>query len=79
MQNSALSFSVCYDFDKIKSPALIRDLQENFNIRYNTNLTLITVRHYNQADLKELFAGKKVMLEQKNRTTLQVVVKEGHN
>lgn len=79
MQNSALSFSVCYDFDKIKSPALIRDLQANFNIRYNTNLTLITVRHYNQADLKELLAGKKVMLEQKNRTTLQVVVKEGHN
>jgi len=76
MQNSALSFSVCYDFDKIKSPALIRDLQSNFNLRYNKNLTLITVRHYQQADLRTLLTGKKVIMEQKNRTTLQLVVKE---
>jgi len=75
MQNSALSFSVCYDYDKIKSPGLIRDLQTNFNIRYNSNLTLITVRHYEQADLTPLIKGKRVILEQKNRTTLQLVVK----
>ncbi len=76
MQNSALSFSVCFDQDKIKTPVLLRNLEKIYNLKYNTNTLLITVRHYEKANLEELLMGKEILLEQKSRTTLQWVVKE---
>ncbi len=75
MQNTALSFSVCFDEDKIKTPALLRDLKKNFLVKYNTNMELITVRHYERASIKDLVKGRKVVMEQKSRTTLQMVVR----
>jgi aspartate kinase len=75
MQNSALSFSVCFDEDKIKTPALLKNLEKLFNIKYNTGVELITVRHYDKANLESILKGKEILLEQKSRTTLQWVVK----
>jgi aspartate kinase len=75
MQNSALSFSVCFDHDRVKTPALLKDLKKNFHVKYNTNLELITIRHYEKAGTGHLIGGKEVLLEQKSRTTLQMVVK----
>ena len=74
MQNSAISFSACFDHDQIKTPALLRDLRKNFTVKYNTNLEMITVRHYHKACLANLLKGKEVLMEQKSRTTLQMVV-----
>ena len=75
MQNSAVSFSICVDNDKYKIPALLNDLKENFDVFYNDELSLYTVRHYTDATAKELLKGKEVILEQKSRNTLQIVVK----
>lgn len=75
MQNSALSFSVCFDEDKIKTPVLIKNLEKIYNIKYNRGVELITIRHYEQVNLNELLEGKEILMEQKNRTTLQWVVK----
>jgi aspartate kinase len=75
MQNSALSFSVCFDEDKIKTPVLIKNLEKIYNIKYNKGVELITVRHYEQVNLSELLDGKEILMEQKNRTTFQWVVK----
>lgn len=75
MQNSALSFSICFDQDKTKTPALLKNLEKIYNLKYNTDLELITIRHYEKANLNELLAGKEILMEQKNRTTLQWVVK----
>ncbi len=75
MQNSAISFSVCFDRDKTKTPALLKDLRQNFNVKYNENLELITVRHYQKAGMEQLLEGRDTVLEQKSRTTLQLVVK----
>ena len=75
MQNSALSFSVCFDMDRIKTPALLRNLEKNFNVKHNTDMELITVRHYEKAGIDDLLKGRKVLMEQKSRTTLQMVVK----
>ncbi len=41
-------------------------------IKYNDNLTLITMRHYNQASLDELRAGKNILLEQLSRNTVRI-------
>ncbi len=75
MQNSAISFSVCFDKDKISTPMLLRDLAKNFNVKYNDNLELITIRHYIKAQAEPLIRNKEILLEQKSRTTLQMVVR----
>ena len=75
MLNSAVSFSVCIDFDKTKLPLLIADLQKDFKVKYNENLELVTIRHYDQATIDRVLVGKKVLLEQKSRTTAQMIIK----
>ncbi len=75
MQNSALSFSVCFDNDLVKTNPLIETLQENYSIKYNTNVTLYTIRHYDSESVNKVKKDKKVLLEQKSRTNIQVVVK----
>jgi aspartate kinase len=75
MQTSALSFSVCFDFYEERFTKLLQKLQQNFKVKYNQDLTLITVRHHSADALKELTTGKNILLEQVSRNTLQMVVK----
>jgi aspartate kinase len=75
MQTSALSFSVCFDFYEERFEKLLTNLKQEFKVKYNTGLTLITIRHYTQSSLKELTADKTILLEQISRNTAQVVVR----
>lgn len=75
MQTSALSFTVCVNYDEERFKRLLQDLSEGFKSKYNSELTLITSRHYTQASLKQLTDGKVILLEQISRNTAQVVVK----
>ena len=74
MQNSAVSFSVCVDDDAQKVPALIDALKKEYQVLYNDDLTLYTIRHYNDDSMAKLLKGKKLLLEQKSRHTVQLVV-----
>lgn len=76
MQNSAISFSVSLDNDERKIPSLIEALQEDYKVLYNENLQLVTIRHYNQDVINKICGDKSVLLEQKSRTTVQLVVKD---
>ncbi|NLF44048.1 MAG: aspartate kinase, partial [Bacteroidales bacterium] len=76
MQNSAISFSVCFDIDKTKTPSLIKELNKTFDVQYLDDLELITIRHYLKADTENLLKGKEVLLEQKSSATLQIVAKK---
>ncbi len=75
MQVSALSFTVCFDYRAERFEKLLESLKQEFNIKYNNNLTIITVRHYKQEDLKALVGDRKVLLEQLSRNTAQMVVR----
>ncbi len=75
MQNSALSFSVCIDNNPVLLPKLRKLLQNNFRIRYNEGLQLITIRYYSQEIIDSIVGGRKILLEQRSRTTEQLVVK----
>ena len=75
MQTSALSFTVCFDLNQEHFETLLAELGQDFKVKYNSKLTLITLRHYKQQALKELTDGKIVLLEQISRNTAQVVVK----
>ncbi|WP_345955837.1 aspartate kinase [Mucilaginibacter sp. PAMB04168] len=74
LQTSALSLSVCIDWVEERFEKLLLELRENFNVKYNNRLSLITLRHYQYSLLKELVEGKIVLLEQTSRNTAQVVV-----
>jgi aspartate kinase len=54
---------------------LLLALKSDFKVKYNDNLTLITVRHYTAASLKELTEGKTILMEQLSRNTIQLVVR----
>tara|TARA_B100001741_G_C16553643_1_gene600984 strand:+ start:1978 stop:3219 length:1242 start_codon:yes stop_codon:yes gene_type:complete len=73
MQNSAVSFSVCVDNDSQKILDLISDLKEDFKVQYNDQLTLCTIRHYDQAAIDKVVDEKNILLEQKSRQTIQFV------
>ena len=75
MQNSAVSFSVCFDEEQEKFQSLVNDLKKEFTLKYNLGLQLITIRYYNGELINELTAGKKIFLEQRTRTTVQMMVR----
>jgi len=75
MQNSAISFSFCIDFRESKMTKLIDKLQQHFEVYYNTGLTLITVKNYDESTFETYRKMKGVLLEQSSRSTLQVLVK----
>lgn len=75
MQNSAISLSFCIDFRESKISLLIEKLQQHFEVFYNTGLTLITVKNYDEATFDTYRKKKGVLLEQSSRSTLQVLVK----
>ncbi len=75
MQNSAISFSFCIDFRERKVTKLIEKLQLNFEVYYNTGLTLITVKNYDREASDKYRNLPGILLEQSSRSTLQVLVK----
>lgn len=75
MQNSAISFSFCLDFREQKVLALIQRLQQHFEVYYNTGLTLITIKNYDEKTSEKYRRRPGVLLEQSSRSTLQVLVR----
>jgi len=74
MQNSAVAFSVVVD-DTPRSHQLIEELRKGYEVRYNEGCELLTVRHYDEATLARLTAGREILLEQRSRTTARFVLK----
>ncbi len=76
MQNSAVSFSFCVDQSKVNLDALISHFQEDYIVKYNENLELVTIRHYDDPTLARVTTEKEVILEQKSRETARLVMSE---
>ena len=74
MQNSAVSFTICMDNKPNRFANLLKDLEEEFTVKYNMNKKLITIRHYNQESIEQVIGNQQIILEQKSRSTLQVVI-----
>ena len=75
MENSALSFSICMDKDEYKQNRLFAALANRYTIRYNEDLHLVTIRHYDEATLKMLTENKEILLEQRSRQTVRLVMR----
>lgn len=76
IQNSAISFSVCVD-DKFGNFAELKNvLSKKFKVTYNDNVSLYTIRHFNDKSEATVTTGKEVLVKQTSRETLQIVTKE---
>ncbi|REE27828.1 aspartate kinase [Winogradskyella pacifica] len=75
IQNSAISFSVCIDnlFDNLEK--LLQHLKAKFKVVCHNNVSLYTIRHYNDVVVKELEKDKEVLLKQLAQGTVQIVTK----
>lgn len=75
MQNSALSFSILVDAQKINIKSILETFQSNYEVRYNEGLELVTIRHYDQATIDRVTNGKEILLQQFDRQTTRIVLK----
>ena len=73
-QNSAISFSFCCDWEENQVSKLINSLKSKFDIQFNKNLQLLTIKDFQEANIKDSIKGKSVLLEQKSRKTFQALV-----
>lgn len=75
MQNSAISFSFCVDFRESKVANLIDALSSQFEVYYNTGLTLVTIKNYDNKTFNEYKQKPGIVLEQNSRSTMQILFK----
>ena len=74
-QHTAISLLSCFDDHAEKIEKLAADASVIFDVEVEKNLTLLTIRHYNEKTIRELTAGKKIVLEQKTEETIQVLMR----
>jgi aspartate kinase len=75
IQNAAISFVACVDDREEQVQALVSALQQDYSVFRNEDVSLLTIRHYTPEILFDLTKGKYILLEQKTRHTVQVVIK----
>jgi len=74
MQNSALNFSLCLNNERDKIDAFRDSLNERYRVRYNEECELLTIRNYSDELVGLHTSGKNILLEQKSRNTIQLVL-----
>jgi len=75
MQNSAISFTVCINDPGERISEIISQLNDEFEIRYNQGLELLTIRNFNEDIVKQQLCNCEIYLEQRSRKTIQVAYK----
>ncbi|MCX7953906.1 MAG: aspartate kinase [Bacteroidales bacterium] len=75
LQQSAISISLCVDYDERKVYSFTKELENSFTIKIETNLTLLTIRHYTLKVLAEQVNSNNVILEDINRYVAKLVIK----
>lgn len=76
IQNSAISFSVCVE-DKFGNFGELKNiLSKKFKVSYNEDVSLYTIRHFDEKAAQIVENGKDVLVKQISRETMQLVTKE---
>lgn len=77
MQNTAISFAVCVNNIDNKIHQFAESIEKDFKVIIDSEgLELITVRHYMPQTLEMLRRGKIILVEERIRSTVQMVAKE---
>ncbi|PSR11171.1 MAG: aspartate kinase, partial [Bacteroidetes bacterium] len=75
MQNTALSFNVCFNDVDDKVDRFAQALEKDFKVMITRDLETITIRHYDQLTLDSMKRGKMVLVEERLPQTILMVVK----
>ncbi|WP_299258517.1 aspartate kinase [uncultured Aquimarina sp.] len=76
IQNSAISFSVCLD-DKFNNfEKLLSHLKAKFSVVYEENVSLYTIRHFDEEAIHSLEENKDILLKQSTKETYQMIAKQ---
>lgn len=75
MQNTAISFTICVPNVADRIEKFCKEVSDEFKIKKESELELITIRHYNQDTIDNLKKGKIVLFEERIRNTMQMVVR----
>ncbi|MCK8480224.1 aspartate kinase [Psychroserpens algicola] len=75
IQNSAISFSVCFDNTYNNLERLLQHLKAKFKVTVYDNVSLYTVRHYNEQAISSIEKDKELLLKQLTQETIQIVTK----
>ena len=75
IQNSAISFAVCINDKYSKLKELVSELNLKFKVEVKENVSLHTIRHFDDYSIKEIKeSGKKILLEQRTFETAQFIL-----
>nr|WP_321234689.1 aspartate kinase [uncultured Psychroserpens sp.] len=75
IQNSAISFSVCFENTYNNLERLLQHLKAKFKVTIHDNVSLYTVRHYNEQAIFSVEKDKELLLKQLTQETIQIVTK----
>ena len=74
IQNSAISFSVCITNKYDRLNELVSQLKHRFKVEVNNNVSLYTIRHFDQKAIEKIKKNKKkIILEQRTQDTIQFI------
>lgn len=73
-QQSAINFSLCIDEPEFDMQEVVKELSRRFKVLYNTGLTLATIRFYNEESIARMVGNRKLLMEQKSRRTIKMVL-----
>jgi len=78
IQLSALNLSVSIDIPEHGVLELIDKLSEQFEVRYNDGLSLLTIRHYTAAAIEKEVSHRIVYVQQRTRSIARFLVKNDY-
>ncbi len=74
-QNTAISFVCCFDGHTEKTGKIAADASLLFDVDVERDLSLLTIRHYDNETIEKLTKGKNIILQQRTPETMQAVVR----
>lgn len=74
-QHTAISLLYCFDDHAEKPGQLASQASEIYDVEMERGLTLLTIRHYDEATLNKLTKGMNIILMQKTVETVQVLMR----
>lgn len=75
IQTGAISLQLCLDDHEEKINQLANECSVLFDVQVEKQLNLLTIRHYDDPIISQLYTGKEMLLEQKTKDTMQCVYK----
>ena len=75
IQTGAVTIQVCLDDHTEKIEKLAMAASEFFEVQVEKDLTLLTIRHYNEEILQKMIAGKQTELRQQSPDTVQLLMR----